>query len=183
MIKCLAMCFVSAKLFSTWYVRLALENFKEKRKRMHVIKGIDCISTPTGPPLPPGVNSTLHNVTTILVEWDEPFTWSGHSVLSYIVTELITGEVVGNTTYDATDTSHTYSSPTGGVAETCQLVSFEVAAVSDVGTGEAGVATGGLPIGQFTKHNFGSELIDPVAAKLSSKEHGFRVSVGLSSLT
>ena len=116
---------------------------------------------PTGPPLPPGVSSTLHNVTTILVEWDEPFTWSGHSVLSYIVTELVAGAVVGNTTYDATVTSHTYSSPTGGVAETCQLVSFEVAAVSDVGTGEAGVATDGFPIGQWDKFLPSKPILNP----------------------
>ena len=68
----------------------------------------------------------------------------------YVVTEVIEGEI--SAMYNITDTSHTYSSPTGEVAESCQVVTFKVAAVSDAGQGEPGVVMDTLPIGKASSN-------------------------------
>ena len=98
--------------------------------------------------MPPFVNSSVVDGTEIHLEWEEPFTWPDHDVLYYEV-ELNQQGSDEETTVMTNDTFHIHSSPSGGVAEFCQLVTFTVIAVSDLGGSEpSGSVQLGLPIGQ-----------------------------------
>ena len=97
--------------------------------------------------MPPAVTSSLIGLTDIILEWEEPFTWSDFDILQYMVSEVIDGVV--NATFNLTDMAHVYSSPTGEMAESCLPLEFLVEAVNDVGVGEPGVVIDGLPIGQL----------------------------------
>lgn len=86
--------------------------------------------------------------TEIILEWEEPFTWPDHDVLYYEVTKLLDS---GNQSdFMTNETFHEYSTPSGGVVELCQVLTFTVTAVSDLGASKPGAAVQlGFPIGQL----------------------------------
>lgn len=92
------------------------------------------------------MSSSLSSPTQIHVEWEEPFTWPNFNISHYIVTEIIDEAI--SQILNTTGLYHTYSSPSGGVVEVCQNVTFQVTAVSDLGESQPGISVNGLPIGK-----------------------------------
>ena len=95
-----------------------------------------------GPPLSPAVMSTVVNATLLVLNWEEPFTWPGHNITHYDITQHVSGEPQHSNT---TQLSHMYLSPSGETPTECQNVTFMVSAVSDLGASEPDVLDTGLP--------------------------------------
>lgn len=99
----------------------------------------------SGPPLPPQIRSSSPSALELLLEWDRPFTWPGHEILGYNISELGLDSVTR--IFNTTNQTHSYFSPSGKLQKSCQNITFIVAAVSDLGLGKPDMLISGLPIG------------------------------------
>ena len=101
------------------------------------------------PPLAPNVELTLASLTELQLEWEEPFTWPDHNITEYRIVETLESGLTRNTTTN--DTTYSYLSPDGEIQQSCQIITFMVAAYTDIGLGETFInGDHGLPIGKYS---------------------------------
>lgn len=88
--------------------------------------------------MPPTLNVTTISVNEVLLEWNIPFTWPDHGILTYNIREVASYNV-SNQFYSAVLLENQQME--------CKPVTFTVAAVSDLGWSQPATAVTGLPIG------------------------------------
>ena len=97
-----------------------------------------------GPPLPPGVRTSLVSAIEIQLEWDEPFTSQGYPILNYTVVET---EVVSGRRMQFISSTLNHYRNTSSVATQCIDIEFAVIATNSVGDSNATTVVTGFPIG------------------------------------
>ncbi len=101
---------------------------------------------PIGPPPPP--NPVLVIQDTLIIRWDPVFSWPEYPVIGYRVTLLrsngqqLLGQTVISTSINITLQQ---ASLFGAFLDECEELVFSVSAINELGEGEQGSITGGLP--------------------------------------
>ncbi len=100
-----------------------------------------------GPPLPPGVRTSLVSAIEIQLEWEETFTSQGYPILNYTVveTEVASGRRMQ---YISSTLNHYRNIPS--VATQCIDIEFAVIATNSVGDSNAATVVTGFPIGKVS---------------------------------
>ncbi len=87
-----------------------------------------------GAPLPPGLVSSVVNVSTISVDWDTPFTFPEFPIVNYTVqvTNQTSGELLDSAVLAAEDVL-SYNITRTGPPPSCSNLVFSVVASNDIG--------------------------------------------------
>ncbi len=99
-----------------------------------------------GPPPPPNPMLVIQDI--FIIRWDPVFSWSEYPVTGYRVTLLRSnGQQLLDQTGSSTSINITLQQASlfGALLEECEELVFSVSAINELGEGEQGSITGGLP--------------------------------------